>query len=198
MNVPRLNVPLTASGLDGVKYLQTVLAVGSVLVFLTIIWLGYEVQNVEDQIADLETAVVQTHNAYRKFRRQSDTEGIDLSPTRLQALPQEVTLANQVMQHQKFSWTQLLNDLERTTPPQISMESIVLNNRKSSLALSGAALTLQDLLALVDKLKDHPAFHRVEIASHQVQRRPKNIRTGPVTFIGFSLDVSYEPSLHVP
>ncbi len=190
MKLPRLHLPLTAPGLAGLKYLQTLLAGVSVLLLLTSLWLWYQVQDIEDRIAELETAVVQTHNAYRKFRRQSETEGFDLSPARLQALRQEVTFANQVIQHQRFSWTQLLDDLERTTPQQISMESIVLN--KESLALSGAALTLQDLTAFVDQLKNHPAFHHVEISSHKSQRRSGRI-TGPATFIAFSLAVSYDP-----
>ena len=194
MKLPRLHLPLTAPGLAGMQYLQTILAVVSVLFLLTSTWLWYQVQDLEDHIADLETAVVQTHNASRKFRRQSEAEGFDLSPARLHALVQEVTFANQVIQQQHFSWTQLLDDLERTTPHQISMESIVLNKNMTSLSLNGAALTLQDLTAFVDQLKNQPAFQNVEISSHKSQRRPKNIRTGPATFIGFSLAVSYEPS----
>ena len=195
MKLPRLHLPLTAPELAGMKYLQTVLAVVSVLLLLTSVWLWKKARDVEDQIAELETAIVQTHNAYRKFRRQSETEGFDLSLARLQALRQEVTFANQVIQRQHFSWTQLLDDLERTTPHQISMESIVLNKDRTSLALSGAALTLQDLTAFVDQLKTHPAFHHVEISSHKSQRRSGRIQTGPATFIAFNLAVAYDPPL---
>ena len=177
------------------KYLETSLAVFSMLLLLTSTWLLYQVENIEDQIADLETAVVQTHNAYRKFRRQSEKEGFDLSPDRLQALVQEVAFANQVMQHQRFSWTQLLDDLEHTTSHEVSMRSIVLNKDMTSLSLSGVTLTLQDLTAFVDELKSHPAFQDVEISNHKSQRRPKRIRTGPATFIAFSLAVSYKPAL---
>lgn len=192
MKLPRLRLPLTALGIAGMKYLQATLAIASVLLLLTSVWLWKTAHDVEDQIADLETAVVQTHNASRTFRRESEREGFDLSPVRLQALLQEVAFADRVIQHQRFSWTQLLDDLERTTPHQISMQSIVLN--KESLALSGAAWTLQDLTAFVDQLKNHPAFHHVAIASHKSQRRPRGIQTGPATFIAFNLAVSYAPS----
>lgn len=194
MKLPRLHLPLTAPGLTGLKYLQTILAFVSVLLLLISTWLWKQVHDMEDQIADLETSIVQTHNAYRKFRRQSETEGFDLSPSRLQALLQEVTFANQVIEHQQFSWTQLLDDLERTTPHQISMDSIVLNKNRTSLALSGAALTLQDLTAFVDQLKKHPAFHHVEMASHKSQRRSKRSQAGPATFVAFNLAVSYAPA----
>lgn len=194
MNLPRLNLPLTAPGIDGLKYLQTTLAGLSVLFFLTATWLWYEKRSVEDHILNQETTIAQTNQTYRRFLRQSAAEGFDLSAATLETLPQEVTFANQVVQHQKFSWTQLLNDLERTTPRRISMVSIVSDNRKSSLALSGTALTLQDLLTFVDTVKDHPSFHRVEIVNHKMQRRPLNVRTGPAAFIGFSLKVTYEPS----
>lgn len=194
MNLPRLNVPLTAPGVDGLKYLQTTLAGLSVLFFLTATWLWYEKQSIEDHILNQETTIAQTRQTHRRFLRQSAAEGFDLSASALETLPQEIKFANQVVQHQKFSWTRLLNDLERTTPRRISMESIVLDNRKSSLALSGSALTLQDLLAFVDTVKDHPSFHRVEIINHKMQQRPLNVHTGPATFIGFSLKVTYEPS----
>ena len=193
MKLPRLHVPLTAPGVAGLKYLQALLGVVGVLLLLTSVWLWKEARDVEDQIAALETAIVQTHNAYRKFRRQLEKEGFDLSPAGIQALQQEVALANQVLQHQRFSWTRLLDDLEQTTPHQLSMESIVLNKDGTSLALSGTALTLQDLTTFVDQLRNHPAFQHVEISNHKSQQRPGGITTGPATFIAFDLAVSYAP-----
>lgn len=192
MKLPYLHLPLRAPGLTGLKYLQATLAVVGVLLLLTSVWLWKEARAVQDHIEELETAIVQTHNGYRTFRRQMEREGFDVSPARLQALRREVTFANQVIQRQRFSWTQLLDDLERTTPHQISMESIVLH--KESLALSGAALTLQDLTAFVDQLKAHPAFRHVEISSHKSQHRSKKIQTGPATFTAFNLTVSYVPT----
>ena len=192
MKLPRLHLPLTAPGVAGLKHLQATLALVSALLLLTNVWLWKTASDIEGQIAEMETAVVQTHKAYRKFRRQSETEGFDVSPTRLQTLRQEVAFANQVIQRQRFSWTRLLDDLERTTPHQISMKSIVVNNE--SLALSGTALTLQELTAFVDQLKNHPAFHHVEISNHKSQTRSKRIQTGPATFIAFNLTVSYAPT----
>lgn len=192
MKLPYLHLPLRAPGLTGLKYLQATLAVVGVLLLLTSVWLWKEARAVQDHIAELETAIVHTHNGYRTFRRRMEREGFDVSSARLQTLRQEVTFANQVIQRQRFSWTQLLDDLERTTPHQISMESIVLH--KESLALSGAALTLQDLTAFVDQLKAHPAFRHVEISSHKSQHRSKKIQTGPATFIAFNLTVSYIPT----
>ncbi len=192
MKLPRLHLSLTAPGVAGLKRLQATLALVSALLLLTNVWLWKTARDIEDQIAEMETAVVQTHKAYRKFRRQSETEGFDVSPARLQTLRQEVAFANQVIQRQRFSWTQLLDDLERTTPNQISMKSIVVN--KASLALSGTALTLQELTAFVDRLKTHPAFHHVEISSHKSQARSKRLQTGPATLIAFNLTVSYAPA----
>ena len=192
MKLPRLHLPLTAPGVAGLKYLQTALALVSVLLLLTNVWLWRTARDVEDRIAALETTILQTRNAYRKFRRQSEMEGLDVSPARLQTLRGEVAFANRVIQSQRFSWTQLLDDLERTTPHRISMKSIVLN--RESLALSGTALTLQELTAFVDQLKIHPAFHHVEISSHKSQHRSTRSQTGPATFIAFNLTVSYDPA----
>lgn len=192
MTLPRLHLPLTAPGTAGLKYLQTVLALVSVLLLLTSVWLWKTARDVEDRIAALETDILQTRNTYRTFRRRSEIKGFDVSPARLQTLRREVAFANQVIEHRRFSWTQLLDDLERTIPRQISMKSIVL--KKEFLALSGTALTLRDLTAFVDRLKTHPAFHHVAISSHKSQRRAKSIRTGPATFVAFNLTVSYDPA----
>lgn len=192
MTLPRLHLPLTASGIAGLKYLQTALALVSVLLLLTNVWLWRTAGDVEDRIAALETTILQTRNVYRKFRRQAEIEGFDVSPARLQTLRREVALTNRVIQSQRFSWTQFLDDLEHATPHQISMQSIVLN--RESLTLSGTALTLQELTAFVDQLKIHPAFHHVEISSHKSQRRSMRSQTGPATFIAFNLAVSYDPS----
>lgn len=192
MKLPRLHLPLTAPGVAGLKYLQTALALVSVLLLLTNIWLWRTASDIEDRIAALETTILQTRNAYRTFRRQAELEGFDVSPARLQTLHRDVAFANRVIQSQRFSWTQLLDDLERTTPHQIAMQSIVLN--RESLALSGTALTLEELTAFVDQLKSHPAFHHVEISSHKSQRRAARIQTGPATFIAFNLMVSYDPA----
>ena len=194
MKLPRLHLPLAAPGVAGLHYLQILLAVGSVLLLLTSVWLWKTARDVDDHIAALETTILQTRNAYRTFRHQAEREGVDISPARLQTLGREVALANRVIQSQRFSWTQLLDDLERTTPHQLSMGSIVLNKDGTSLALSGTALTLQDLTAFVDQLKIHPAFQHVEISSHKSQRRSKKIHTGPATFIAFNLAVSYDPA----
>ena len=193
MKLPRLRLPLAAPGVVVLKYVQATVAVVGMLVLLTSVWLWKTAREIEDHSAELETAIVQTHSAYRTFRRQSEREGFDLSAARLHALHQEVAFANQVLRHQRFSWTQLLNDLEQTTPRHVSMESIVLN--KESLELSGAALTLEDLTAFVDQLKIHPSFHRVEISSHKSQRRSVRNRTGPATFLTFDLAVAYAPTL---
>ncbi len=192
MKLPRLHVPLSAPGLSGMKYVQAIVALVSLLLLLTSAWFWKETLEVEGRIAELETAVAEARKAYQTFRRHSEAEGFDASPARLQALREEVAFANRVVRRQRFAWTQLLDDLERTTPQRISMQAIVLN--KESLALSGAALTLEDLTAFVDQLKTHPAFHHVEIASHKWQRRSRNVKTGPATFLTFNLAVSYEPT----
>ena len=192
MKLPRLYLPLTAQGVAVLKYLQAALALVSVLLLLTNVWLWRTAHDVEDRIAALETTILQTRNAYRKFRRQSEMEGLDVSPARLQTLRGEVVFANRVIQSQRFLWTQLLDDLERTTPQQISMKSIVLN--REALALSGTALTLEELTAFVDHLKSHPAFQHVEISSHKSRHRSTRSQTGPSTYIAFSLTVSYDPA----
>ncbi|MFB3071072.1 MAG: PilN domain-containing protein, partial [Nitrospirales bacterium] len=109
----------------------------------------------------------------------------------LQTLPQHVAFAKELATHQKFSWTQLLNDLEAAVPIRISIESVTLDFRNSSIAVSGAALTLEDLSALVHGLEQHPAFQHIVVSNHKVQKKKDKKRK--FSFIAFSLAVTYQP-----
>ena len=102
-----------------------------------------------------------------------------------------MALAKELATHQKFSWTQLSNDLETAVPTRISIESVTLDFRNSSIALSGAALTLEDSSALVNGLEQHPAFQHIVLSNHKVQKKKDQKRK--FSFIAFSLAVTYQP-----
>ena len=193
MTTPRLHLPLSAPGLGTVRLVQAALAGVSLLLFFGMGWLWWETQEIEAGISEQETAVTQLMHTSRQFRQQAEAKGYNLSDQWLQALPQHVAFAEELMTHQKFSWTQLLNDLETAVPERISMESVTLDFRNSTIALSGAALTLKDLSALVDGLERHPAFQHIIVSNHKVQKKKKKRQTRKFSFIAFSLEVTYQP-----
>lgn len=191
MRTPRLHIPLSAQGLGLVRLIQAALAGTCLLLFLGMGWLWWDTQQIESEIRQDEKAITQIMNTSRQFRQHAEAKGYNLSDQWLQALPQHVAFAEELATHQKFSWTQLLNDLETAVPARISMESITLDFRNSSIALSGAALTLEDLSALVNGLEQHPAFQHIVLSNHKVQKKKDQERK--FSFIAFSLAVTYQP-----
>ncbi len=191
MSVPRVHIPLSAQGLGLVRLIQAALAGTCLLLFLGMGWLWWETQQIESEIRQDEEAISQLMETSHQFRQQVEAKGYNLSDQWLQTLPQHVAFAEELATHQKFSWTQLLNDLETAVPPRISIESVTLDFRNSSIALSGAALTLKDLSALVNGLEQHPAFQHIVLSNHKVQKKKDQKRK--FSFIAFSLAVIYQP-----
>lgn len=192
MSTTGLHIPLAASGLQTVRLIQSALAGICLLLVISMGWLWWESHEIETKILEQEIAIAQIMDISRQFRQQAEEKGYNLSDQWVQTLPQHVAFAKELATHQQFSWTQLLNDLEMAVPPNVSMESVTLDFRNSSIALSGAALNLQDLSALVDGLENHPAFQKIVLSNHKVQKKKDKKRK--FSFIVFNLTVTYQPN----
>ena len=101
-----------------------------------------------------------------------------------------MTFAKTIRTHQRFSWTQFLNDLEATVPEKISMDSVTLNFKDATIALQGSAATLNDLNRFVDELENHRAFHHVVLSRHSHKSKKKDKQH---KYVVFTMKVSYEP-----
>lgn len=195
----RIHVPLTAPGLGFVRILQAVLAIVCVSLWLFVPWIWMTAQKVKNNITNLEESLLQTRQLHTQFIKQTETSGYSLSPARLRTLPQEVQFAKQLSSQHHFSWTQFLNDLEAAVPKNISMESVTLNFKNSSIALSGTAGSLKNLAALVKGLEDHAAFQDVMVSGHKSLEQKKQKRVAFPNAVDFSLEVTYErTTVHKP
>ena len=192
MTSARLHIPLTAPGLGLVRILQAVLAIVCVGLWLFIPWIWITAQDVKADILNLEESLLQTRKLHNQFINLAETSGYSLSPTRITALPQEVHFAKQLSSHQRFSWTHFLNDLEAAVPKNVSMESVTLNFKKSSIALSGTTKSLQDLAALVKGLEEHVAFRNVNVSGHKSRSPKKQKQLSFPNAVDFSLEVIYQ------
>ena len=199
----RLHLPLTASGLGLVHGLQVLLALVCLGLWLFVPWIWMTAQGVQEDIQNLEASFLETQQLHTQFINQTQTSGYSLAPARLQALPHEVKFARQLSTQQRFSWTQFLNDLEAAVPKNVSMESVALNFKNSSIALSGSTASLKDLAALVKGLEDHDAFQNVILAGHKAQdqkktrtKNRKQEKKAPAfpNAVDFSLEVTYQRS----
>jgi len=188
----RLHVPLTAPGLGLVRILQVILAIVAISLWLFVPWIWMTAQGVKDDIVKLETSHVQTQQLHSQFISQAETSGYSLSSKRLKMLPQEVQFATKLSTQHRFSWTQFLNDLEAAVPKNVSMESVALNFKKSTIALSGTTKSLKDLAALVKGLEEHEAFRNVIVSGHKSRAKKKQKREAFPNAVDFSLEVTYQ------
>ena len=187
---PRLHLSLTDPGIGTLGLVQwglTLLIVGSLAIAGYIVWYTGELT---DEITYLEQGLTQIQASNHQLMSQAASKGFDLSNSRIQALPKEVAFARQIRKQQSFSWTRFLNDLEATVPPKVSMDSVVLNFKEGSIALSGTSATLKDLNSLVNRLETHPAFHHVVLSRHALKNMGKNKKK---RFLQFTMTVGYTP-----
>ncbi len=185
----RIHLSLTAPGMNGLRLAQwslTLLTVGSLLLSGGIWWVSQVIHDESSQFAQ-HTHELKVSN--QQMIINASSQGLDLSKTRIQTLPQEVKFAQQIRKQLGFSWTQFLNDLESTVPQTISMNSVKVNFKEASITLSGSAKSLADINRLVDRLETHPSFHHVVLSQHLNKRKKKS---DTQTFTVFTLTVLYE------
>ena len=102
-------------------------------------------------------------------------------------------------------------DLEEAVPPRVSISSVTLNFKESTILLNGAVRTLPDLAAIVNSLESHSKFRKVVLSQHRVQASPtsgpteasqpggadatkKTIEKEGSRQVHFSLTVAYHPN----
>lgn len=141
------------------------------LCILTCLWIAWTVARAGNRLAELremETRLDQIREQDRQLVAGARQEGIDLSAQSLQALPSEVSLANELLAKRSFSWTQFLSALEEAIPQRVSIKSVRLDSVGGTVHLTGAAVTVEDITALTVKLQDHPVFQDPVLGQHHV------------------------------
>lgn len=186
----RVHISLEAPGLKWLPHTQRIMTYLS-LCFLGLTgglwWYG---QELDHQISSLQTQMSILKQTNQQLMIKANALGFELTDNRRQELLKEVTFVNTIRTHQRFSWTQFLNDLEATVPEKISMDSVTLNFKEATIALQGSAATLKDLNLFVDKLENHQAFNHVVLSRHSQKRKKENEKH---QYIVFTMKVSYEP-----
>ncbi len=200
MKIPALHIPLGASGFQSLRLVQRALVCLTLGALVLAGWSWMKTQELEQAARHYEDATARVIDRTQAFKAEASVAGIQLTEERLQDLGREVSFANQVLAKQAFSWTRLLSDLEEAIPKRVSLGSVHLNFKDSTITLQGAARTLQDLTALVDDLENHPAFHNVMLSQHHFQEDLEKSAGGdpkkePLKFVSFSLTVDYRPAL---
>ena len=201
MKLPRLHLELPAQGFKVLRVAQWALVLITAGSLSITVWMLGNSHVLESDALRFAHATVRLEAANRVFAAEAKQVGLDLSEARNKGLIGEVAFANQLIKKQGFSWTRFLSDLEEAVQPQISIASVNLNFKGSTITLDGEALTLKDLTALVHGLESHPAFHHVVLSRHRIQddaqsgQKPgrQTLRRRPTRTVKFTLAVTYEP-----
>ena len=164
--VPRVHMNLAAPGTNYLRLTQFglhLLTVGTLTLTASFWWLG---STLNQQIDVLENQVSTVQTTNEQLVTQAKTAGLDLSHQAIRGIPPQVTFVKQVRERVGFSWTQLLTDLETAIPPDVTMNSVSLDEKNDTILLQGSATSLPDLNRLIHQLDKHTAFQNVMLSQH--------------------------------
>ncbi|PJA78576.1 MAG: hypothetical protein CO149_03250 [Nitrospirae bacterium CG_4_9_14_3_um_filter_51_5] len=189
MMIPRVHMNLSAPGIHVLHLSQlglTLLTVGALTLTATFWWLG---NSLHQQIDALEEQAATVETANEQLVSEAKAAGLDLSYQAIRSIPPQVIFVKQVRERVGFSWTQLLTDLEAAIPPDITINSVSLDEKTDTILLQGSAASLPDLNRLIHQLEKHAAFENVLLSQHATKTTKEE---QGISHSVFSLTVTYD------
>lgn len=116
-----------------------------------------------------KTRTAQLSEERQKVEALLRRESVILTDESRAAIKAQVNVANQMIQQRLFSWSRLLQTLERAVPAGVSLVSVRPQQSTTTLTLRGEALTLDRLTGFVGKLQETAPFHDVFLADQKGQ-----------------------------
>ncbi len=130
-------------------------------------WMGWESRLIEEEVSHYATATERTEALNQHVTAQLEQGRLTLSAEQLTDIQQEVRFVNQLAEKRRFSWTQLLHDLEETCPPGIAIGKIQRDAHTGTMMVNGHAASMGELQALMSQLQTRPAFRHPVLHHHQ-------------------------------
>jgi len=109
----------------------------------------------------------------------------DYTPEKLVAVEAEVELANEIIDADRFHWTDLLSRFESLLPADVSIHSIQPNFRERSVQLSGVARDVSAMTRFVDNLLTSEDMNQAFLQGHGEVKQEQNNSSQELT--GFSI-----------
>lgn len=156
-------------------------------------WMGWESRLIEEEVSRYVTATERTEALNQHVRAQLEQGRLTLSAEQLTEIQQEVRFVNQLAEKRRFSWTQLLHDLEETCPPGIAIGKIQRDAHAATMMISGHAASMGELQALMSQLQTRSAFRRPVLHHHQLadSSSPEGAAERDGGRVEFSVTVEY-------
>jgi Tfp pilus assembly protein PilN len=156
-------------------------------------WMGWESRLIEEEVSRYATATERTEALNQHVTAQLEQGRLTLSAEQLTDIQQEVRFVNLLAQKRRFSWTQLLHDLEETCPPGIAIGKIQRDAHAATMMISGHAASMGELQALMSQLHTRSAFRRPVLHHHQLadSSSPEGAAERDGGRVEFSVTVEY-------
>ena len=209
--LPRLHLSLASPVFGLARAAQIGMAVVTVLCVGFTGWCWWEARSLHETSARYGESVTRVREMNREFTAQMKQDGLTLTQGDIAELYKRVEFTNGLIKERAFSWTRLLSDLEAAMPPRVSIASVRLSVKDSTVQLKGRVLTLRDLNALVNNLENHGGFGDVKVSSHRFQDhleidKKTGSRRGSIAtanaaqkkrrkVVEFELTVGYQPAV---
>lgn len=162
--------------LMSVYAILTVLLVLLLALNLSSLWRSRaETAKISERLAELQRAGARLPEGETGYSAQA-----------LDTATKQVSFANTLLERDHFRWTDLLDQLEETTPYGISIRGIQPDYKSGVVKLSGVALSVADLRRFLDRLAVSPHFSRVFLFQ---QANIKDSKTGDADGVSFSIEL---------
>lgn len=155
-------------------------------------WMGWEMHRVGAEASRYAASAERTESFNHQLTAQLEQEQLTLSSEQIAEIQQDVLFVNQLAEKRRFSWTQLLHDLEEGFPAGTSIDKIQRDAKASTITVDGHAAGMGDLQALMTRLQTRPAFRQPVLHQHQLADSPHADGGGArAATVEFSLTVEY-------
>jgi len=156
------------------------LALGILMILLLLLNGSYGYRNYQ-QLQTLDKRFLELNDQISGIHGTS----VDYTPEKLITVKAEVELANQIVDGDRFRWTELLNRFESVLPDDVSIHSIQPNFKARTVQLSGVARDVSALTRFVDNLLASEDLNQAFLQSHGEVKNEESSSSQILT--GFSI-----------
>ncbi len=190
--IPHVSMSIVPGMIAVTRVMQWGLAGLALCACLVTGWMGWDSRTLNEAADRYTSAAERTEEMNRQFRAQLEHDQLTLSAQQIAAIQQEVRFINQLAEKRRFSWVQMLHDLEEALPVGIVIEKIERAAKDSTITIDGRAVGMQEVNAFMTTLQTRPAFRHPVLHHHHVIESHTIDRGGEKhAGVDFSISVQY-------